>query len=196
MSPLFLFPSAQFPNGSSMDPQHSKWYHPFIFRISQHFKHVQLLIISWPSWPSRHMRTSPIYASYLLSMPIICQKSNNSPFKYNILPLYILIRLLSICTRIAQKITWMSCLIVNLVQKTEIFFHTFKVFTAEVSTIEPTTMMKEGWSKGHQSPYYWASSQCWSKFLLPVIDFVIIFPVLMCCPAKGRHYGEVLFNLL
>ena len=24
MSPLFLFPSAQFPNGSSMDPQHSK----------------------------------------------------------------------------------------------------------------------------------------------------------------------------
>ena len=75
-------------------------------------------------------------------------------------------------------------------------FHIFKVFTAEVSTIEPTTMMKEGWSKGHQSPYYWASSQCWSKFLLPVIDFVIIFPVLMCCPAKGRHYGEVLFNLL
>ena len=90
----------------------------------------------------------------------------------------------------------MSYLIVNLVRNTEIIFHTFKVFTAEVSTIEPTTVMKEGWSKGHQSPYYWASSQCWSKFLLPGIDFVIIFPVLMCCPAKGRHYGEVLFNLL
>ena len=128
MSPLFLFPSSQFPNGSSMDPQHSKWYHPFIFRISQHFKHVELLIISWPSWPSRHMRTWPIYASYLLSMPIICQKSNISPFKYNILPLYMVIRLLSICTRIAQKITWMSFLIVNLVQKTEIF-STFSKFS-------------------------------------------------------------------
>ena len=90
----------------------------------------------------------------------------------------------------------MSYLIVNLVRNTEIIFHTFKVFTAEVSTIEPTTVMKEGWSKGHQSPYYWASSQCWSKFLLPAIDFVIIFPVLMCYPAKGRNYGEVLFNLL
>ena len=75
------------------------------------------------------------------------------------------------------------------------FFHTLILFIVEVSTIEPT-MMKEGWSKGHQSPYYWASSQCWSKFLLPGIDFVIIFPVLMCYPPKGRNYGELLFNLL
>ena len=76
------------------------------------------------------------------------------------------------------------------------FLHTLStLFIVEVSTIEPT-MMKEGWSKGHQSPYYWASSQCWNKFLLPAIDFVIIFPVLMCCPPKGRNYREVLFNLL
>ena len=148
--PLFLFPSAQFPNGSAMESRHSKWYRPFILLFPKNIMTSQNIAYSYFNCPN-------IQQKHQMKFIFCCglRKTDSLPF-----------------------------------------FLTFILFIVEVwKSIEPT-MMKEGWSKSHQSPYYWASSQCSSNFLLPGIDFVIIFPVLMCYPPKGRNYGELLFNLL
>ena len=50
--PLFLFPSAQFPNGSAMESRHSKWYRPFILLFPKNIITSQNIAYSYFNCPN------------------------------------------------------------------------------------------------------------------------------------------------